>query len=78
MTRAPTILDMVDQTWHAINRPCAEPVILTGGTLATTILQCLIDLAYIEHGREIDFTVTADGYAVSLGPRVSTYPPPPD
>jgi len=78
MTRAPTILDMVDQTWHAINRPCAEPVTLIGGTLATTILQCLIDLAYIEHGQEIDFTVTNDGYTVSLGPTVLQYPPIPD
>ena len=78
MTRAPTILEMVDETWHAINRPCAEPVTLTGGTLATTILQCLIDLAYVEHGREIDFTVTADGYTVSLGPPVLQYPTFPD
>ena len=78
MTRAPTILEMVDETWHAINRPYAEPVILTGGTLATTILQCLIDLAYIEYSREIDFIVTNDGYAVSLGPSIHQYPTIPD
>lgn len=78
MTRAPTILEMVDDIWHCLNHSDATPIPITGGTLATTILQCLIDLAYVEHGREIDFTVTADGYAVSLGPRVITYPPPPD
>jgi hypothetical protein len=70
MSRALTIIEQVDDLWHRINLPDAAPIPITGGTYATTVLMCLIDLAYIEHGREIDFTLTHDGYAVTLGPPV--------
>ena len=70
LTQTQTRADVIDALWSRLNRPNHPQVELIGEDASLT-LACLADLAYFQHGREIDFEVIPGGYSVSLGDPVT-------
>ncbi len=68
-TETTTRADLIDALWRQITRP-ESPRVEVIGEDARLTLDCLADLAYFQHGREIDFETIEGGYSVALGDRV--------
>lgn len=61
-----TLTAAVDALWRTLNRPDTASLAVIGDDASLT-LACLTDLAYWQHGREIDFQVIPGGFRVSIG-----------
>ena len=57
---------IIDRLWAQLNRPGTPHVEIVGDDASLT-LACLTDLAYWQHGREIDFATIEGGFRATLG-----------